>query len=120
MRLPSNSRSSFAGSRGSVTAEFALLMPSVALIIALAVGVLGLQVERLKQVSIAASAARALGRGETEADVRSGLIAVDPALRMSIEYLENLVCAIVARDIRVASLPSVEVSERQCFRKGGL
>lgn len=107
-------------SRGSVTAEFALLMPSVALIIAVTGGVLGLQVERLKEVSLAASAARALGRGESEVAVRDDLKSADPSILLTIDYLANLVCARVARHVQLASLPEIEVSERQCFRKGGL
>jgi hypothetical protein len=106
--------------RGSVTAELALAMPSVALVLVITLGGFGLQVERLKLVSEAAVAARALGRGEAEADVRSQLAEVDSGLAVKLDYLEDFVCANVSRKFEIAALQSFEVSERQCARKGGL
>jgi hypothetical protein len=106
--------------RGSVTAELAFAMPSVALVLVITLGGFGLQVERLKLVSEAAVVARALGRGEAEADVRSQLAEVDRGVTVKLDYLEDYVCTTVSRIFEIAALQSFEVSERQCARKSGL
>jgi hypothetical protein len=105
---------------GSVTAELAMALPSVTLVIAITLGGFGLQVERMKLVSISATAARALGRGEAEADVTFNVRAVEPFARLKVVHLENDICAEITKTIRVAALPQIDVSERQCFRKAGL
>lgn len=50
--------------QGSVTAELAVAMPAVLVVVSLGFGLLGLQAERIKLVSVAAAEARALARGE--------------------------------------------------------
>ena len=106
--------------RGSVTAELAIAMPSVALVIAVTLAAFGLQVERMKMVSLAATVSRALGRGEDSA-VANGLVAqADQSAKLKIDYLTDLVCSTISREFQVASLPPIEVSERQCARKAGL
>ena len=108
------------GERGSVTAELALAMPSVALVIAVTLSAFGLQIERMKLVSLSATVARALGRGE-DAEVAADLVAqADPLARVKVDYLTDFVCSTVIRNFRIASLPPIEVSERQCARKSGL
>jgi hypothetical protein len=105
---------------GSVTAELAIAMPTVALVIAVTLSAFGLQVERMNYVAIAASAARALGRGEAQVEVQALLseIALDASLE--IEYLANHVCARVTKQVPVLGLKAFEISERQCARKMGL
>lgn len=105
---------------GTVTAELAIALPSVALVIAVTLSGFGLQVERMKYVASAASAARALGRGETEAAVTALLAEVSPEALLKIEYLENYICASVSKSVSLLGLQSFEVSERQCARKMGL
>jgi Flp pilus assembly protein TadG len=105
---------------GSVTAEFALALPSMALVIAVTLSGFGLQVERMKLVSVAASAARALGRGEAQAAVQALVNESAPEANLSIEVLENHICAKLARSFKVAGLQSFAVEERQCARKMGL
>ena len=56
--------------RGSVTAELAIAMPAVSLIIGITLGAFALQVDRMKLVDVAATSARALARGETEESIR--------------------------------------------------
>ena len=105
---------------GTVTAELAIALPSVALVIAVTLSGFGLQVERMKYVTSAASAARALGRGETEAAVKAFLAEVSPEALLKIEFLENYICASVSKSASLLGLQSFEVSERQCARKMGL
>ncbi len=49
---------------GSVTAELAVVLPSVMAILGLALGALGLQIDRLRLVEQATQDARAASRGE--------------------------------------------------------
>lgn len=108
------------GERGSVTAELAIAMPSVALVIVVTLSAFSLQVERMKLVSLSATVARALGRGE-DSEVATGLVAqADSLAKLKIDYLADFVCSTISKEFRIASLPSIEVSERQCAQKAGL
>jgi hypothetical protein len=113
------SRREHGSESGTVTAELAIAMPTVALVMAITISGFGLQLERMKFVSVAASAARALGRGETQADVRARTGEVAPEASLEIEFLENHICAKVSKTIRLLG-QDFEVSESQCSRKMGL
>ena len=108
--------------KGSVTAELALALPSVALVIAVTLGGFSLQVERMKLVDLSASAVRALARGEEQAAVEAMLKATRPDALIKIEHEENQVCISVSFMARVPGLGAelLEVSEQQCARKMGL
>jgi hypothetical protein len=95
-------------------------MPSVVLVLAVALGGFGLQIERLKLVEIAASFARSLGRGDSEHRIRDLASETDSNLKLEFDYLEDYLCVTVSKDAAIQPLPSIEVSERQCARKGGL
>ena len=108
------------GERGSITAELAIAMPSVVLVLAVALGGFGLQIERLKLVASAASFARSLGRGDSEQNIRGLAMETDSKLKLHFDYLEDFVCVTLSNNFAISSLSSIEVSERQCARKGGL
>jgi hypothetical protein len=95
-------------------------MPTVALVIAVTLSGFGLQVERMKYVASAASIARALGRGETQAEVTALLVEVSPEASLEVQFLENYICARVYKSVSLLGLQDFEVSERQCARKMGL
>lgn len=95
-------------------------MPSVALVIGVTLSGFGLQVERMKYVSVAASAARALGRGETQAEVQALVFEAALGASLDVEFLENHICANVSRKLAILGLQDFEISERQCARKMGL
>lgn len=97
-----------------------MALPSVALVIAITLGGFGLQIERMKLVSIASSAARALGRGEDAVSVRGLAREVDERAIFNIEILENHICAKLTKNFKIAGLQDIEVTERQCARKSGL
>lgn len=120
--MPKSRPRRFSAERGSVTAELALALPSVALVIAMTLGGFSLQIERMKLVDLAASGARALARGEEQAAVEAMLKAVRPDLRTVIEHEELQVCLSVAFLARLPGLGAelLEVAERQCARKNGL
>jgi hypothetical protein len=105
---------------GAITAELAIAMPSVALVIGITLSGFGLQVERMKYVSVAATAARALGRGEVQAAVQALVLEAAPGASLDVEFLANHICAKVFRNLPVLGLSDFEVSERQCARKMGL
>jgi hypothetical protein len=109
-----------ASDSGTVTAELAIAMPTVALVLAVTLSAFGLQVERMNYVAVSASAARALGRGEAEDEVQALLTQVAPEASLEIEYLANHVCARVSKKVPVLALQNFEISERQCARKMGL
>lgn len=84
---------------GTVTAELAIAMPAVVILVALATGVLGVQVERISLAREAAESARAAARGESIAKA---------------QVKGSLVCVTKTED---ALIP---ISETQCARRFGL
>jgi hypothetical protein len=55
--------------QGMVTAEFAVVLPAVVLVLALSLGALGLALEQIRCVDAAAAGARAAARGDSPAAV---------------------------------------------------
>ena len=113
--------------KGSVTAELALAMPAVSLVIAITLGAFALQIERMKLVGVAAMAARAIARGETKDNVRAlvlemGSTTDSQQINVEIETRENTVCINLSRNFEIAGLPGklFDFSELQCARKVGL
>jgi hypothetical protein len=104
--------------KGSVTAELALAMPAVSLVI---------EIERMKLVGVAAMAARAIARGETQENVRALVLEMSSTtdsqqINVEIETRENTVCINLSRNFEIAGLPGklFDFSELQCARKVGL
>lgn len=113
--------------KGSVTAELALAMPAVSLVIAITLGAFALQIERMKLVGVAAMAARAVARGEPEENIRALILEMSSTLdsqdiQMEIQTQENTVCVNLSRNFEIAGLPGklFDFSELQCARKVGL
>lgn len=113
--------------RGSVTAELAVSLPAVALVIAITLGAFSLQIERMKLVEVSATAARAIARGESEENARAlitELLFPLPAESLLVEYehRENVVCAKLSRLFALPGLGAnlFDVAEVQCARKVGL
>ena len=113
--------------KGSVTAELALAMPAVSLVIAITLGAFALQIERMKLVGVAAMAARAIARGETQENVRALALEMSSTtdsqqINVEIETRENTVCINLSRNFEIAGLPGklFDFSELQCARKAGL
>lgn len=113
--------------KGSVTAELALAMPAVSLVIAITLGAFALQIERMKLVGVAAMAARAIARGETQDNVRALVLEMasttdSQQINLEIETRENTVCINLSRNFEIAGLPGklFDFSELQCSRKVGL
>jgi Flp pilus assembly protein TadG len=108
--------------RGAITAEFAIVLPTVFLLLAFSMSTLTAQFERTRLVSVAAGLARAVARGEPESQVRE-LYATQlrgSTVTFSTEGL--LLCAEVGRDVNLLGLPNLplRLADRECSRRLGL
>jgi Flp pilus assembly protein TadG len=102
-----------------VTAEFAVVVPAVVLVVLLSVGMLlgsALQV-RLEQA--AAQGARLAARGEDEARVRAGVAALVDGATTAISRDGEIVCVEVSAAAPVP-LPLAPLRARGCSLAGGL
>ena len=111
--------------KGSVTAEFAIILPGVLLVLFIALSVLGLQASRIALVEVAAEGARALARGESEQLVSQLLaesqLGSNTTFQSSFEDLAVCVEVVQKHEIRaLGGLFPIELAEIQCARKGGL
>ena len=110
---------------GSVTAEFALILPAVLLILVFSLSVLALQANRMALIELAAEGARAIARGETE-EVLKSLIqdrALTPPPQTKLEYESLSICLVLSQNVKLPILGNFldfPVLERQCARKSGL
>lgn len=117
--------SALSDSRGSVTAELAIAMPAVSLVIAITLGAFSLQIERMKLVDVAATAARAIARGEAQDQVMaliSEMLPIGDQHQAEFSMLENLACVKLRKDLQLPGLGTkvFELVETQCARKLGL
>jgi hypothetical protein len=111
--------------QGSVTAEFAVVLPGVLLILYFALAVLALQSSRIALVGLAAEGSRALARGEPELVVselisQSGL---GPNTGFETSFSELSICVEVVQRHQITALGAtfpIDLKEVQCARKGGL
>lgn len=110
---------------GSVTAEFALILPAVLLILVFSLSALAMQTNRMALIELAGEGARALARGEPE-EVLISLIqdrALTPQPQIKLEYESLSICLVLSQNIKLpilGNLMDFPVLERQCARKSGL
>lgn len=88
------------GERGSVTAEFAAVVPAVILVLAFCLGALQVLTQQLRLTDAAADAARALARGDGERVANARLQRVAPGASLAVNGEGEYLCA-------VASSPAV-------------
>jgi hypothetical protein len=110
---------------GSVTAEFAIVLPAVLLVLVFSLSVLAIQSSRLGLIELAAETSRALARGESEDLVRQiiGESAKGREIKLEIDHSELMICVILSHNVQISALGvhiPIDVSERQCSRKSGL
>ncbi|MCS5716724.1 hypothetical protein N1027_01080 [Herbiconiux sp. CPCC 205763] len=82
-----------------MTAEFAMILPAVAVVLALAVGVVQLGAVRVALTDAAADAARILGRGDSESLAASRVARAQPGAQMSVEHLGSVVCVTARAEV---------------------
>ncbi len=108
-------RSALAGEAGTVTAEFALTMPAVVVVLVLALGALQAGSLQIRVVDAASLAARTLARSEShgEADSRISALLAEHTLQSSTEG--DLVCATVSAPVTVGwARFDLRVTARSC------
>ncbi len=113
-------RSRWADDRGSVVAEFATALPVVVIVLALGLGAIAVGSQQLRLQDAAAVAARALGRGESLAEIRSKVADVAGVADVESWSADGMVCA---RLSRAASGPiavgGLRLTAQSCALDGG-
>ena len=105
---------------GSVTAEFAVILPTVMTILFLGIQILAIQSDRMKLISLATDAARAISRGEEPSVVDELLAERAIRAKVDIQHLEQSVCLKVLQSYRLVGFIGFPIEEIQCVRKSGL
>ena len=106
---------------GSVTAEFVLAIPAVMMIVALALGAMSVQLQRMELVSAASTIARAIARGEPIEIVDALVTELGEQVGFEIQEELGVVCVILRSEIGILSidLPGLELIESQCAKAQG-
>lgn len=105
------------GERGSVTAEFAVVLPAIVLVVLLGVGALGAAGRQIRLQDAAADAARLIARGESS-DRAHGVVSAVGGSAV-IEPRGDLVCVIASAPVPLA-LPLPDLTASSCALAGGL
>ena len=100
------------GDRGSVTAEFAVVLPAVVLVLGCALGAMQLASEQLRLQGADAQAVRLLGRGDPGA--RTLILAVNPSATFVVHSSGDLVCADATAPASIGILLGVTIAASGC------
>jgi Flp pilus assembly protein TadG len=104
--------------RGPVSAEFAVAVPAIVVIILLAIGALGAGSVKVRLQDAAADAARLAARGDGSR--ASGVVSVAVSgARTAIGSQGDLVCVTASTEVRIAVF-TVPVWAESCALDGGL
>ncbi|MDX2024802.1 TadE family type IV pilus minor pilin [Microcella sp.] len=106
------------GDRGSVTAELAVGLPAVVVVLAACLGALGLAADQVRAHDAAADAARLLGRGESTAAAERHVQIIVPGARLVVRFVDDLVCTTVSVERPVLAVP-LRVEGSSCALGGG-
>ncbi|MCX7520926.1 hypothetical protein OSC27_01400 [Microbacterium sp. STN6] len=107
------------GERGAITAEFAVAMPAVILVLAACLACLQLASSQSRLAVAAAQVARALGRGDTALAAQS--VAQVGGATMSHEQNGSFVCVqLRAPAAAHALISAITLEARSCALAGGL
>ena len=106
---------------GSVTAELVLTIPAVMMIVALALGALSVQLQRMELVSAASTIARAIARGEPIEIVDALVTELGEQVGFEIQEDLGVICVVLRSEIGILSidLPGLELIESQCAKAQG-
>ena len=105
--------------RGSVTAEFAIVLPVLVLLIAFGVGALSATSARVRLEDAAADAARLVARGDDRAAAAEAVTRAVGGARLGIDRRDELVCATATASARVLGVVSVPLTATSCALDGG-
>ena len=106
---------------GSVTAELVLAIPAVMMIVALALGAMSVQLQRMELVSAASTIARAIARGEPIEIVDALVTELGEQVGFEIQEELGVICVVLRSEIGILSidLPGLELIESQCAKAQG-
>ncbi|MDQ0895292.1 Flp pilus assembly protein TadG [Agromyces ramosus] len=107
------------GDRGSVTAEFAVALPAIALVLAACLASVQLVAEQVRLTDAAADAARALGRGETEAVAAAIADRITGGAALAVSAEAPFVCVTLS-SAGDGFLAAIELRAESCAVSGGL
>jgi Flp pilus assembly protein TadG len=97
---------------GTVTAEFAIALPAVVVVLALSLGAIGLGGEQLRLQAAAFDAARLLGRGEAGATERIRSVAPDAI--MSTHTAGSAICVDATAGAALGVLSGIRLQASAC------
>ncbi|RJK98335.1 pilus assembly protein [Vallicoccus soli] len=103
--MPRRARTAGAPDAGSVTAELALALPGLVLVLVVAVSALGAAAAQLRCVDAARDVARELARGEAPARATSVAAQVAPGARVGTRAEGGLVRVVVTDRVRIGAGP---------------
>jgi len=106
------------GDRGSVSAEFAVALPAIVLLVALCVGALSTASRQVRLQDATADAARLVARGDDEGRAFALVAGAVGGARSTLAREDDLVC-VVASAPAGPVLPGVRVHARSCALDGG-
>ncbi|MFV0320306.1 MAG: TadE family type IV pilus minor pilin [Microbacterium sp.] len=107
------------GDRGSVTAEFAIVLPVLVLLIVFGVGALGATSARVRLEDAAADAARLVARGDDPAAAHAAVGRAADGARLHVARHDGLVCVTASAAVRVLGALVVPVQAGSCALDGG-
>lgn len=108
-----------AADRGSVTAEFAIVLPVLVVLLALGAGLLAAGAARVRLEDAAADAARVVARGEPSGKATSIVARAVPHAVASIERDGGFVCVTASVTVRVVGAAATPLRARSCALDGG-
>ena len=106
---------------GTVTAELVLTLPAVLLVMALVLGAMSIQLQRMQLVSAASEIARAIAREEPMALVDQLVSELDEQVSFEIFEEDSLVCVVLKSRVELLdfNLMGLDLIETQCAKAQG-
>lgn len=106
---------------GTVTAELVLTLPAVALVLALAGGLMSLQITRLELSNSAALLVRAIARGEPIETIDSQVRDLGEHISFEIQETEQTICVVLKSKVELLDFDftGLELIETQCAKSLG-
>lgn len=108
-----------AGDRGAVTAEIAVALPTIVVVLAACIGGVGVTTTLLAASDAAADAARLIARGDGPGAASAHVRAVLPGATLRTDRRDTIVCATVDATPRVLGI-GMPVSARSCSLAAGV
>lgn len=105
--------------RGSVTAEFAIALPVLVLVLLLGAGLLGATAARIRLEDAAADAARLAARGEDDGRASAVVARAVPDAGVEIGRSDEFVCVTASVTVRLFGAAVAPVAATSCALAGG-